>query len=283
MAPLTKARNASAGEPVLKWAGGKRRLLAQYRQHLPKRFANYHEPFLGGAAVFFWLHQLGRLRKKRVWLNDVNPELVNFYRVLATRCPELIEGLQFHQERHGESHYYEVRAQRPAQLDEVARAARLMYLNRTCFNGLYRENSRGEFNVPMGRYSNPRILDRLGLEAAAKALACSELSHGSYRHVLERARPGDLVYFDPPYQPLNPTSSFTAYTQHDFTEDDQKELAAVFTELARRKVRVMLSNSDAPLIRELYQAFPTIEIQAARAINSKGDGRQKITELLILG
>lgn len=281
MPPSTRV--ISVGEPVLKWAGGKRRLLGQYADHLPKRFSHYHEPFLGGGAVYFWLKKLGRLKKKQVWLSDVNPELVNFYRTLQSRCEELIALLSGHQEQHGEEHYYKVRGQQPSSLDEVSRAARLLYLNRTCFNGLYRENSRGEFNVPIGRYHNPRILDPNGLRAASKALQECSLLEQPYLAVEERAQTGDLVYFDPPYQPLNPTSSFTSYTQHDFNEDDQRELSELFARLAKRKVRVMLSNSDAPLIRELYQKFRQVDIQAARAINSKAERRQKITELLILG
>lgn len=280
---MTCNRKPQPGEPVLKWAGGKRRLLEQYAAYFPSHFQAYHEPFFGGGAVFFWLKLMGRLTGKTCRLNDINPELINFYQVLQSHPEQLFEQLQAHQHQHCEEHYYRVRKLQPGELDSVERAARLVYLNRTCFNGLYRENSRGEFNVPMGRYTNPRIFHRPGLEAAALALKGARLSCGRFTQVARQAKTGDLVYFDPPYQPLNPTSSFTSYTQHDFSERDQEELAKLFRRLVRKGVEVRLSNSSAPLIRELYEGFPQVEIQAARAINSKADKRQKITELLIIG
>ena len=285
MASLTVPPPAghSLATPVLKWAGGKRRLVEQYARHFKGAFKNYHEPFFGGGAVYFWLRGEGRLKGKACRLTDINPQLVNFYTVLQSRAEELFGHLRVHQERHEESYYYDIRKQQPEQLDEVERAARLLYLNRTCFNGLYRENSRGEFNVPMGRYKNPRIFHPDGLNAAAAALAEASISCARYLEVEEHAQPGDLVYFDPPYLPLNTTSSFTSYTQHDFTQADQAALAELFRRLQGKGVRVLLSNSDAPLIRELYKGFKQVKIQAARAINSKADRRQKITELLIVG
>ncbi len=272
-------------EPVLKWAGGKRRLVEQYARHFRPRggFGNYHEPFFGGGAVYFWLWNEGRLKDKHCFLSDINPELVNLYQMLQS-CPSpLYILLEEHQQQHGEEHYYAVRKTQPAQLSPIERAARLLYLNRTCFNGLYRENSKGEFNVPMGRYANPRILHQPGLEAASLALSPATIACQRYSEVEAQAQPGDLVYFDPPYHPLNPTSSFTSYTQHDFSENDQVELAGLFRRLSERDVKVRLSNSDAPLIRDLYRGFKQVKIQAARAINSKADRRQKITELLIIG
>jgi DNA adenine methylase len=279
---MTFSRQAPA-QPVLKWAGGKRRLVEQYARHFKASFRHYHEPFFGGGAVYFWLHGQGRLRDKICRLTDVNPQLINFYSVLQSRSNELFVHLQSHQENHGEQYYYEIRSQHPERLDEVAQAARLLYLNRTCFNGLYRENSRGEFNVPMGRYKSPRIFHEEGLVAASRALQGADLSCASYLDVEKHAQPGDLVYFDPPYQPLNPTSSFTSYTQRDFSESDQAELAGLFRRLHDNGVKVLLSNSNAPLIRSLYHGFKMVEIQAARAINSRADRRQKITELLIVG
>jgi DNA adenine methylase len=278
-------RTLPRAEPVLKWAGGKRRLVEQYASHFPGKFGHYHEPFFGGGAVYFWLWSQGRLQGKSCGLSDINPELVNFYRVLKSQSEALYALLQEHQARHAEEHYYEVRRRPPAELDPVQRAARLLYLNRTCFNGLYRENSRGEFNVPMGRYSKPRIFHQVGLDAARQALQSATLQQAPYHAVEDEAQPGDLVYFDPPYQPLSTTASFTSYTQHDFNEQDQADLASLFHRLRQRKVRVLLSNSDCPLIRQLYKSrgVKQIEIQAARAINSKADRRQKITELLIVG
>lgn len=284
-APLPADPALIPAEPVLKWAGGKRRLVEQYAKHFRIRggFGDYHEPFFGGGAVYFWLWNEGKLKGKTSYLSDINPELVNLYQMLQSSPEPLYALLEQHQAQHGEEHYYAVRKTQPVALTEIERAARLLYLNRTCFNGLYRENSRGEFNVPMGRYVNPRILHRPGLEAANGALSGSTIACQRYSSVEEQARPGDLVYFDPPYHPLNPTSSFTSYTQHDFSENDQVELAGLFRRLVDKGVKVRLSNSDAPLINDLYKGFKKVKVQAARAINSKADRRQKITELLIVG
>jgi DNA adenine methylase len=275
----TRSKQLSAA-PVLKWAGGKRRLLRQYEPHFPTEFGSYFEPFFGGGAVFFWLFNQGLLRDTQTLLNDVNPELVNFYSVLRNDCESLIERLHAHRRRHGEEYYYDTRRKKPRL--PVTRAARLMYLNRTCFNGLYRVNSKGQFNVPMGRYKNPSICDAEGLRAASSALGTTQLTLGSFKDATKSAKPGDLVYFDPPYVPLNPTSSFTSYTRENFTLTDQQELADTFRELAARGVKVCLSNSDTPLVRELYEGFEQHVIMAPRAINSKADRRQKVSELLII-
>lgn len=269
-----------SAQPVLKWAGGKRRLLAQYAPHFELEFRNYHEPFFGGGAVYFWLWSQGRLDQREAYLSDVNPHLINFYQVLKAAPDPLLKRLALHQRRHSKDHYYTTRSSKPRK--DITKAARLFYLNRTCFNGLYRENSKGQFNVPMGRYRNPRIHDPESLHAASRALEQAILQESPYWKVEKRAQPGDLVYFDPPYHPLNPTSSFTSYTKGNFQEQDQRELAECFRRLAERGVHVRLSNSDTPLIRELFQDFEIVPVQAARAINSKADKRHKITELLIL-
>lgn len=270
---------ALAVAPVLKWAGGKRRLLEQFRAHFPNQFGDYHEPFVGGGAVFFWLHKRGLLLDKAVFLNDINPELVNLYSVLRSDCERLIEELTKHKKLHGEEYYYQVRAQKLR--SPLKRAARLVYLNRTCFNGLYRVNSKGEFNVPMGRYKDPNICEEEKLRAAALALNGVHLSEGSYLSCVERAKPGDLVYFDPPYIPLNATAYFTSYTKENFSLRDQEQLAETFAQLARRGVKVLLSNSDTSEVRNLYKEFEQVQIYVSRAINSKADGRRKISELLI--
>lgn len=277
----TPSSSKVVARPVLKWAGGKRRLLTQYEEHFPTEFGSYIEPFFGGGAVFFWLHARGDLAGKRIVLNDINPELINFYTVLQENWQELVERLRIHDKKHGPEYYYEVRGKDHRRMKPVNRAARLMYLNRTCFNGLYRVNSQGRFNVPMGSYKNPLICDPEGLEAASKTLGDAELTLGSYLEAAGRAEPGDLVYFDPPYVPLNPTSNFTSYTRENFGQDDQVKLAETFRELAQRGVKVLLSNSDTPLVRELYEGFEQHEISAPRAINSKGSRRQRVTELLI--
>ena len=270
-------------EPVLKWAGGKRRLVEQYASHLEGKFKSYHEPFFGGGAVYFWLWNQLRLKRKSARLCDINPELVNFYQVLQTQAEELIVEMERHQDQHDQEHYYQVRQLSPNDLNPLQRAGRLLYLNRTCFNGLYRENSKGQFNVPMGRYKRPRISHPEGLRAASLALGQAVIEKAPFSAVEEHARKGDLVYLDPPYDPLTPTASFTSYTQHSFGTSQQKELSELFRRLSQRGVKVLLSNSDTPLIRELYQGFQVVEVSAARAINSKADRRQKITELLVIG
>ena len=274
--------SATSAAPVLKWAGGKRRLLAQYEPHFPGTFDRYFEPFFGGGAVFFWLFSRGLLNNTPVFLNDVNPELVNFYTVLRDDCESLISKLQEHAKKHGKDYYYETRAKKQRQMKPANRAARLMYLNRTCFNGLYRVNSKGEFNVPMGRYKNPLICDPAGLRAASAALQEGTFGLGCFEEAVSGAKAGDLVYFDPPYVPLNTTSSFTSYTRENFTLEDQERLAQTFRELAHRGVKVCLSNSDTPVVRDLYKDFTQHVIMAPRAINSKADRRQKVSELLVV-
>ena len=268
-------------QPALKWAGGKRRLLAQYESHFPTEFGNYFEPFVGGGAVFFWLWNRGLLDGKTIQLSDLNGDLVNFYLALRDQSEALFTRMKFHKLRHSEEHYYKVRAQNKNRLKDVNRAARLLYLNRTCFNGLYRENAKGQFNVPMGRYKNPRIFDPEGLKAASGALQNANVSTRSYDAVDQLAKSGDLVYFDPPYAPLNSTANFTAYTKDNFRLEDQERLADLFRRLSARGVQVRLSNSDSPLVRELYRDFDQVQVMAPRAINSKATSRQKISELLI--
>ena len=271
----------SPAAPVLKWAGGKRRLLSQYARRFPKRFGSYFEPFFGGGAVYFWLYSAQRLEGRKVVLNDINPDLINFYRVLKDDCAALTVKLAEHQNKHEESYFYALRQMKPEQMDAVEKAARLLYLNRTCFNGLYRVNSKGEFNVPLGRYKNPTICDPPRLSAASRALAGVTLLEGSYKEATSTATEGDLVYFDPPYVPLNITSNFTSYTRENFGPSDQEDLAQTFRELAERGVKVLLSNSDTPRVRELFKDFKKHKILAPRAINSKADRRQKVSELLI--
>ncbi len=272
----------SEAKPVLKWAGGKRRLLEQYAPYFQRAFSSYYEPFMGGGAVYFWLRSQAQVRPVKAALTDINPELINFYQVLRDRPEALIRKLATHQKRHCQEYYYSIREQDKTELTPLSRAARLLYLNRTCFNGLYRENSQGKFNVPMGRYKNPRILDQEGLLAASESLKGARIEVAPYTAVEQLARPGDLVYFDPPYHPLTETSDFTSYTKQGFTAEDQENLAKLYARLVGQGVNALLSNSDTPLIRSLYREFQQVPIQAARSINSKGDGRHKITELLIV-
>ena len=262
--------------PFIKWAGGKSQLMPEIAKRFPPgdNVGRYFEPFLGGAAVFF------HLRHPRSFLSDSNHDLVELYQVVQQNVEELIEALKIH--KNEREYYYQVRSQNPRELNRVQRAARLIFLNKTCFNGLYRVNSKGQFNVPFGRYKNPAICDAKGLRAASAVLQHADISLRDFESVLEQAKPGDFIYFDPPYHPLKKTSNFTSYTTGKFGEEEQRRLAAVYAQLAVRGCFVLLSNSDTPLIRDVYRDFHIHEIQANRAINSKPERRGKITELLII-
>lgn len=263
--------------PILKWAGGKGQLLGELLRRIEIPFGAYHEPFMGGGALYFALSDLGRIRKAH--LSDLNGQLIEMYRTVRDDVEGVIRALRRH--RNESAHFYRVRGQNPRRLTPRGRAARLLYLNRTCYNGLYRENSLGVFNVPFGDNPRATICNAKGLRAAAAALRAAELHEGSFEDVLDRAVPGDLVYFDPPYQPRSRTSDFTSYSSAGFGEADQRRLAEVFHVLAGKGVRVLLSNSDTRLIRELYRGCRRDVVHATRAINSKVSRRGKITELLI--
>ena len=233
----------------------------------------YFEPFFGGGALFFHLQPLGAV------VSDLNEDLVLLYRTIRDDVDALIEELQQHP--YDKDHYYAMRALDPETLSPVMRAARILYLNRTCFNGLYRVNRRGQFNVPFGRYSNPRICDEDRLRAVANVLTDTNVIHGSYEGTISEARGGDFVYFDPPYQPLTPTANFTSYTKADFGEDAQVQLRDAFAELDRRGVKCMLSNSHTPLICDLYKDFHIETVTAPRAIARTAEGRAPVLEVVV--
>lgn len=262
-------------EPFLKWAGGKRQLLAQFDPLFPKpgSYGTYHEPFVGGGAVFF------HLRPKRASLADMNPALIEAYQVIAESVEAVIEYLGTC--RHTEDFYYRLRGLNPDRLNSVRRVGRLLFLNRTGYNGLYRVNRAGQFNVPFGRYKNPTICDAANLRAVTAALAGVSLKVQSFEAVYDQAIAGDFVYFDPPYQPLSNTAAFTAYTKASFAEKDQKALADVFRALDRKGCRVRLSNSDTPFIRELYRGHRIETVWATRRINSVAARRGRISEVLV--
>ncbi|MGH2536958.1 MAG: DNA adenine methylase [Candidatus Promineifilaceae bacterium] len=266
-----------SARPFLKWAGGKARLLGQYAPYLPAREAigRYYEPFIGSAAVFF---QLG---PRRARLSDVNRPLIELYRCLQQDVEGVIACLRPHRNEKG--YYYGLRAADPAQMAPAERAARLIYLNRTGYNGLYRENRRGQFNVPFGRYAKPTICDPARLRAAARALQGVELAVADFAAAVALAGAGDFVYFDPPYAPLTP-ASFTAYDRRGFGPAEQARLAETFHALTGRGARAMLSNSSAPLVYELYagRGYRLVEVAARRNINSRPAGRGPVKELLIL-
>jgi DNA adenine methylase len=262
--------------PFLKWAGGKRRLLAQYRPYFPTGFARYHEPFVGSAAVFFDLEPADAI------LADSNRALVDCYAAVRDHVEALIRRLDRLQAGHTPHQFYRLRQRyNGARLEAVERAGLFIYLNRTCYNGLYRVNSRGEFNVPAGRYARPRISDPDGLRAASRTLARARLVARRFDKCVDDVQRGDFVYIDPPYQRLS-VGSFTSYTVEGFGEREQRELAAVVARLHAAGCRVMVSNSDTPLVRELYGAYRLIPIRAARPINAAAQGRGLVSELLIL-
>lgn len=267
--------------PFLKWAGGKGGLLEELRARFEEAQApgRYHEPFVGGGAFFFDLFRRGLPGNARPFLSDANARLIAAYAGVRDAVEDVIALLETHKSHHNSEYYYAVRATIPEALAE--QAARIIYLNRTCFNGLYRENSRGGFNVPIGKYKNPAICDAENLRAVSSALAQAEVACRPFETVLDRAQAGDFVYFDPPYHPLSASSSFTKYHETDFGEDAQRALAAVFRELDRKGVRVLLSNSMCPFVRELYQEFRIDTVYANRSVNSKADARGKIEEALV--
>ena len=293
--------------PLLKWAGGKRQLLPALRRFYPDRFTRYVEPFLGSGAVFFDLCALGRLDRREAWLVDDNVDLMGCYMALQRDVSAVIDALKPLEEghrRHGDAHFYEVRDQRFNRARERFRsleapdarqytaelAAMLIYLNRTGFNGLFRLNARGAFNVPVGRYSNPRICEPEHLREVARALSRPgvRLVHGEFDATLATCGRGDFVYCDPPYAPLSATSSFTSYTAGGFTAHDQARLQRSLIAAARRGARVLLSNSTAPLIRKLYTStdarrakLRARRILARRAINSRASARGLVQEYLI--
>src|SRR3989338_7948967 len=256
-----------APEPFLKWAGGKTQLVGQLDRFFPGQFKTYYEPFVGSAAAFF------HLRRTRTWfpawLADSNAELVNCYQVVRDKVQTLIPLLKNHQREHGKHYYYNIRGQNPEALTKVQRAARLIYLNKTCYNGLHRVNAKGEFNVPMGRYENPAILDEQTLLAASRALKRVGLHCMSFeRFCDEFAERGDFVYFDPPYYPLSKTANFTSYTAGAFREENQLQLRDMFEKLDRRGCLLMLSNSDTRFIRQAYRKYrkTTFRVSARRTI-----------------
>jgi DNA adenine methylase len=273
-------RSPEAPRPFLKWAGGKTQLLSQFRALYPGTFTRYREPFIGSGAVFFQVQGLFGL--KEAILADGNEDLINVYRVIQGKVEPLIRLLGKHRHRHGKEHYYHVRAMDPSSMTQLARAARLIYLNKTCFNGLYRVNSRGAFNVPMGRYTDPPILDAPNLRCVSEALRGVALRSGHFRDVLNFCHQGDFIYLDPPYHPISATSYFTAYTDGSFTSEDQAELSEVFRELSKRGCLLMLSNSDTPLIHRLYRGFKIRKVAARRNINSKAEKRGHVSELVVL-
>ncbi len=266
--------NAASARPFLKWAGGNTQLLPQFRSFIPKSFKTYHEVFLGGGALFF------SLGPDAARLTDLNTELIDCYRAIRDDVDGVIAALRKH--RYDKDHFYQVRELAPDSLSLAARAARMIFLNKTAFNGLYRVNSSGRFNVPFGRHKNPLICDTENLRACSAALTHATVEVADFSAVADHAKRGDFVYFDPPYVPVSETSYFTSYAVGGFTWDDQRRLADVLRVLSKKRVKVMLSNSDAPQLRALYSEFRIEQVEATRRINSQVAGRGKITEIVVL-
>lgn len=267
-------------KPVVKWAGGKSKIVNQLSKYFPARFNNYHEPFLGSGAVFFYLYPQLRSRNARAYLSDLVEELINLYKVIRDDVNALINISKRH--IYDEDYYYMIRGQNPSELSDVERASRILYLNKTCFNGLYRVNKKGQFNVSFGSYVNPKIVDEDVLRNAAVAFRQAELFAGDFEMVLENAQEGDFVYLDPPYYPLSATANFTGYTSGSFSVEDHIRVKDVFEKLAARGCYVMLSNSDTEFVRKLYSNFNIKTISATRAINSNPNKRGVIQELVVL-
>ena len=265
--------------PFLKWAGGKRQLLSQIDLYIPKSFNRYIEPFVGGGALFFYL------LPKNAILNDINQDLINTYRVIKENVSELITSLKKH--KNEEEYFYKIRSV-DRNLDEfktwsdVEKASRIIYLNRCCYNGLYRVNSKGYFNAPFGKYKNPKICNEENLKLVHKVLKDVKLMNISFELCLNYAKKDDFIYFDPPYVPISESANFTSYTKSSFKKEDQIKLFNVFKELDQKGCKLLLSNSYNEFILKLYKNYQINIVYAKRAINSNPDKRGEIKEILII-
>ena len=265
-------------KPFLKWAGGKRQLISQMDHYFPKEFNKYIESFVGGGAIFFYL-----LPKKSI-LIDINDDLINTYKIIRNNISELIELLRKH--KNEREYYYNIRhADRNSNTfndwPDIQKASRTIYMNRCCYNGLYRVNSKGHFNVPFGKYKNPKFCDEINLKAVHYALQNTCLVNGSFEKCLDYAEKGDFVYLDPPYVPISESANFTSYTKENFGKNDQIKLFEVFKILDERGCKVMLSNSYSEFTLDLYKDYRINTLRAKRSINSDPNNRGEIKELLI--
>jgi len=265
--------------PFLKWAGGKRQLILQMKKYFPKNFNKYIEPFVGGGAVLFYL------KPKFSVIIDINKELINCYKIIKNNVKELIELLKTH--KNEKNYYYKIRAldrdkEKFNKLSNVEKASRLIYLNRCCYNGLYRVNSNGQFNVPFGKYKKPNFCNEENLLTVSKTLENVKIVNGSFEICLDYAEKGDFIYFDPPYHPISKTSSFTSYTKENFGKNSQQMLFNFFKKLDERGCKLMLSNSYNEYIQNLYKDYKIITLGARRAINCNAEKRGNINVLLIL-
>ncbi|MDW7727644.1 MAG: DNA adenine methylase [Candidatus Methanoperedens sp.] len=264
----------------IKWAGGKTQLLSKFEKLYPLYFNRFFEPFIGSGAVFFYLKQL--YPEKEMFLSDNNSELINCYEIVKNDLEQLIELLKEHRSKHNKEYYYSIRNMEITDLSNVELAARFIYLNKTCFNGLYRVNSKGKFNVPIGGYKNPRIFKESDLRNAKELLQGVELKTMPFEELINIAQKNDFIYLDPPYHPLSQTSSFTSYTRTSFTEDDQVRLAEVYRQLDKKGCLLMLSNSYCDFILDLYDGYRIEQVSAKRMINCNGKKRGAVDEAVVI-
>lgn len=274
----------SEPKPFVKWVGGKRQLMQDLENNFPKQFTTYHEPFLGGGAVMFNL--LTKKSQLSCNVSDFNSDLILAYVTIRDKLEKLIESLENHSKNYHKNsteYYYEIRKQEPKQ--QIEKVSRLLFLNKTCFNGLYRVNKKGQFNVPLGRYTNPNIVNKENLTAVSKILQSKKIkiSCRDFEAVLGDAKKGDLVYFDPPYQPVSSTANFTSYTHRDFTEDDLERLAKLADQLHSKGCYVLLSNSNSKTVKDFFSKkyWKISSINVNRAINSNAQKRTGHKEIII--
>lgn len=274
-------------QPYLKWAGGKRQLLPEIRKYIPKEFNTYYEAFVGAGAVLF------DLKHNPAVISDVNTELIETYKVIQNDVGDLIKQLKVHQKKHNKDYYYKIRhldrnKEDFNKLSQIEKSARLIYLNKTCFNGLFRVNSKGEFNVPCGKYAEPNIVNEDVLKDVHQYLSQYNVTilNADYKEAVKNAKKGDFVYFDPPYDPVSDTSSFTSYSMNGFSKENQEELYQTFIDLDKEGCYVMLSNSATDFIKNLYKEYDEKGflkiVSASRSINSKATKRGKIDEVLVM-
>ncbi len=283
MKPQYRQITITVPKPFVKWAGGKRQLIPVLNKEFPQKFGTYFEPFLGGGAVLF--HLLSQNPNQKCSVSDLNSDLVLTYITIRDRVEELISSLKKHSKKYSDdknSYYYKIREQEPK--EQIEKSSRLIFLNRTCFNGLYRVNSKGKFNVPLGRYSNPNIVNEENLMVVSRILQSQKITITcrDFSSILGDAKKDDFIYFDPPYQPVSQTANFTSYTIRDFNFEDLKRLADLCNDLDSKGCKVVLSNSNSNEVKDMFDRNWKIKkIQVNRAINSDSKKRTGHSELVI--
>ena len=264
----------------VKWAGGKKQLLSQFNKFFPTKIERYFDAFVGGGSVAFYILQ--KYKPKEVFISDINKELIDTYEIIRDDLEKLIKKLREHKKKHDKEYFYKIRKQNPNKLSKINRAGRFIYLNKSCFNGLYRVNAKGGFNVPIGSSKTPAILPEEDLRLISKLLKDVTIKNISFDKILDYTKEGDFIYFDPPYYPLK-KESFTTYTKGNFLQQEQEKLRKVFGILDKKKCKVMLSNSDTDFIKDLYKEYAPFKfVKASRMINCIGEKRGKISEIVVL-